>query len=1128
MQDAKTSGGAHLSPAVFWIVAGFFLLSGLSSLIYQIIWTRLLVFVFGSTTFATSTVLAVFMGGLAIGSFVAGKKADSLKRPFYWYGILEAIIGVWALATPSLLAAALPIYKTLFQSLHEQQLLFGLVRFLVASIVLLPPTACMGATLPLLSRFITSSLSTVGDRIGTLYSLNTLGAVIGSVAAGFLLLPVFGLNATTLIAATINILLGASVLMVARRLEVNSVVSVINSDEISSEDQTVAHSDSLVHQSSIDTAKKEPVSGKLSQITIVTMLSFGVSGALAMIYEVAWTRCLLMVIGSTTYAFSVMLCTFLLGIFLGSYLCARVVDKIRSPILYFALAETGICFGAFVSLVLFSCLPYWNLLFAVSYPNDQSATMFFRFLSAGMIMLPITLFLGAIFPITVKICANDLQRIGNSIGNLYSVNTIGAIVGAFLAGFVVIPRLGAEQALIVTSVANLMLGIVLLLIYGKLRNAIRAFVCVGAIVVLCWTASKPEIWDRALVNYGQAQRRQIVGNPKSANLNSLQEWKNTLASRIETLFYKDGICSSVAVAEMKNPAVRVLFTNGHADASDLYDMENQALLAAFPLLLKPDAKDICVVGWGSGVTAGYALQFPIKRMVAVELEPAVIDTSEFFHRVNFVPEKDPRTQIEPSDGRNFLLCTPEKYDVIVSEPSNPWQAGVCNLFTKEYFEIAKNSLKPGGIFTMWSQINEMPTAGLIHILAALRDIFPHVLVFDSGSGDVCALASMEPFKISPEILEKSFANEKVRAAMAPYHLNSFDDFLSRIIMSPEGVEKSIGQVPANGDDKNFLEYDIARSYENAAHRPENSHWIFRNQGPVWNFVSWERTTPEGKALEYARVAQHCLLRNPSRAISWATASIKERPTSFAFSIVVQAFILQNNFDKAVAVLDDAARMVPIDARIRGLRGMIALRRSDYVKAQEELTLAVKQEPSNSFYRFLLAQTYSPLDTGQQVFFQEPESTDPSKVIALTSIVENDQSFVKQQPAVLFVLGKAYIELGKNEDAIRILSTAVKQIPDAFLPWRLLGQAYATQKNWAKANYCYDRSSALVASQLPKLINDAVNSLNSGDETSALQKFQMALEMSPSNKTAMEHIAELSKKNANAKMLYEKMTKTVVK
>lgn len=1120
---------ADLPRSAFLIVAAFFLLSGLSSLIYQVIWTRLLVFVFGSTTFATSTVLAVFMGGLALGSYVAGRWADNAKRPFLWYGILEGIIGLWALATPLLFSFALPLYKSLFLQLHEQQYVMLLVRFLVASIVLLPPTACMGATLPLLSRFVTASLSTVGDRVGTLYAVNTLGAVFGSFAAGFFLIPELGLSITTWIAAAMNLLLAFSVFFVAKSVfkESTEAPASESAGGVASESAPSATVTAEASSGASPLVQPDPTNSlqgapaRMSGVTLATMISFAISGALAMVCEVAWTRSLLLVIGSTTYAFTVMLCTFLLGIFLGSLVCARYVDRLKQPIVVFALAEIGVCFTGFVSLILFSQLPYWNLGMLALLPNDPAIIMFSRFLTSALVLVPITLFMGAIFPLAVKICANDLSRIGSSIGKLYSVNTVGAIFGAFLAGFFIIPMLGPELALIVTFVANLFLGLVLLFIFGKLRTGIKVFVCLGAMAVCAWVVQKPQIWDKEVLTHAQTHRRQIVARPELATLDNLAKWKESLRT-IDTLFYKDGVCASVAISEGKNPHIRVLYTNGHADASDTYDMENQALASALPLLLKPDAKNVCVVGWGSGVTAGAALQFPILDMICVEIEPAVLETSKFFHHVNWIPEQDKRTRLERTDGRNFLLCTPEKYDVIVSEPSNPWQPGVCNLFTKEYFQICRDGLNKNGIFSMWSQIYEMPTKDLQHILSALREVFPHVFVFDSGSGDVCAIASVEPFKLSPALLAKSLSDPRVAKSFAPFKMKTPEDFLARIRMSPGGLNAGVGKALPNTDDKNFLEFDIAKGYENAVYKKQNLEWMLNNQGEIWNFIDWSGTSKADKARECAKVAEHCLLRDRKRALTWAKASLEEEKNNAAYAVIAQAHMMDNDYAGAKQVLDEADKACKPDGQIDAVRGSMALRLSNYTEARASLEKAVALDPKNSLYKFLLAQTYAPLDLGQQNVYQAPPDLNPARVIQLCSELEQDPKFVARQPSMLFVLGDAYLQAGKVDDAIRVLKQAVQIIPDAYIPWRLLSKAYSIKKQWRDADICSDKSAQLAAAQVGAVITNGAIQEDAKNFQGALQNYRLALEMSPSNKAALMLLSNLAKRYEKARVVLDKM------
>ncbi len=1085
--SANRSVGSNLN---FFIIAVLFLFSGMSSLIYQVIWTRLLVFVFGSTTFATSTVLAVFMGGLALGSYFAGKRADKLRNPFLWYGILEGIIGFWALIAPFLFAAAIPLYKACFEQLHLQIILFGLLRFVVAAFILLPPTACMGATLPLLSRFVTRSLDTVADRVGTLYAINTLGAVVGAVAGGFVLLPSFGLNYTTIIAAAVNFLLAGGVYLLSKAWKTDSA-------EIDTSSEPAA----------------ESADQKLPVMVLATMIGFSISGALAMIYEVAWTRCLLMVIGSTTYAFTVMLSAFLIGIFGGSIIGSKFVDKLKSPIIWFAFCEITLCLTGLLSMILFNYLPYVNLAAVSVVGKNEWLNMIFRFCGAGVVLIPVTFVLGLIFPIAVKVCARDLQRIGSSIGKLYSMNTIGAIVGAFLAGFVVIPYLGTEESLIVASVANLLLGVLFLLLFSDLRKLIKVFSAVACVALIYWASTGPQIWDYNTITLAQAERRNYMYDAQT--LPSYPEWVKTLVANNKLLFYKEGICANVAI--YLTSGVTSLLTNGHVDASDTTDMENQAMLAAYPLLLKPNAKDVCVVGWGSGVTAGYALRFPIEKLTCAEIEPVVIDSSVFFKKVNYSPQNDKRLIIEPSDGRNFLLGTSKKYDAIISEPSNPWQAGVCNLFTKEYFQVCRDSLNPTGIFTFWTQTNEIPTKNLKQVFASLERVFPkNVFIFQTGSGDVTALASKEPIRFNLAELKKTLERPDVQSTVAKFNLKTAEDFLARVDVCPAGLEGLVQGASLNSDDTNHLEYEVSKSYENRTYIKENVDWLLKNTGPVWDYIDWGGMTAEEKAAELGKIARASMRRSIDRSIMWASESMRVHPNAQAQSLIAEAYILERNFEAAEKAIAEGKKLFPTDAKFVGLSGVIALRHADYLKARQDFADALKLDASEYSFRYYLALTYSPLDLGEiNGIYVPPPDLDPAKVLELCKESVQDKVFVDSRPGVVLVYADALRTLGQNEQALATLHDFVKSKPNGYLSWRILGETYAAMKDSKRALFCMNRSFNLVAPDLPNFLKKARDAMGKGNEIEAVRQLQLALEMSPAHPDTIYLLADYAKHSPKA-------------
>ena len=1095
----------------FLIVAALFLLSGMSSLVYQVIWTRLLVFVFGSTTFATSTVLSVFMGGLAIGSYFAGRKADRIQKPLYWYGILELVIGVWAVITPVLLGAAIPIYKMCFEALHLNVIAFGLVRYVIAAVILLLPTACMGATLPILARFVTENLEQVGDRVGSLYAINTLGAVLGSIAGGFMLIPSFGLSTTTYIAAAVNVSLTIIVLLISKL------------PSFAERDKTLAQiqSQELAAPTEKDT--------KLSGLVIATMASFGISGGLAMIYEVAWTRALLMVIGSTTYAFTVMLSSFLVGIFTGSFICSRFADKLKSPVLWFGLVQVLLCLFGILSLFTFNQLPYMNLLAGNQFSQSPELTLVFRFLLSGFVLLPISLCLGLIFPLAVKICAQDLQRIGSSLGKLYSVNTIGAIIGAFLAGFVIIPGLGSEMTLLATSLANLVLGVFLLTAFSDMKVSIKALTSIACliIVITCWI-KPPQFWDYNTIVAAQIVRRQMLVIKSMPFWESLSLFK-TLEQGGKILFYEEGKCANVAVRKLTNRDAVSLITNGHVDASNQSDMQNQAMLGILPLLFKKDQDDVCVVGWGSGVTSGYALRFPIKQMICSEIEPVVLKTSKYFHSVNYKADLDNRTVIEPSDGRNYLLGTSRKFDVIMSEPSNPWQAGVCNLFTKEYFSLCKDSLKPGGVFTMWSQVNEVPTEDLAAVLKSLSDVYPCVYVLDTGDGgDINAVAFMQDTKISYEQVKKNLEIKEVKDAVARFDLATPEDFIARIVVSPGRLKKAVENSFSNTDDRNRLEYDVAKTYENKQYMVANRAWFRDQHGDIWDYIDWGSLSIEQKAEAYLKVARSCLsyfaLAKSTRAMDWARESMRIYPSANALSLIAELQISDHEYQALAKTIEEGSKAYPHDGRFIGLGGIAALQLGDYVNARNMLSKSLQLNPDDSNFKYYLALCYSDLNITQlDGLYFPPPSVEPTKVVELLAPAVKSETFLNGKPQALLILGDAYKQLGKYDEAEKLLTQLVSMKPNGYLGWQVLGDIYSCKKEPGRARYCWNKAYGLTTRDLPNFVQTAIKFATEKNDLAALKQIQSILQIAPANEDARELLKVLAGRNPLAAKLLIQVT-----
>lgn len=942
----------------FLLVLALFFASGFSSLVYQVIWTRHLVLIFGSTTLATATVLAVFMGGLALGSFFAGRIAHKIEKPFLWYGILEGIIGFWALFVPVLLDIAVSSYRVIWELTHFDFFSFSLLRLALAAMILLLPTTLMGATLPLLSKYVTESVETVGNKIGTIYAFNTLGAVCGAAQAGLILLPTLGLNVTTMIAAGINLLLCLIVIGFSLKVERDDqleeqkrkgeemAAAAVASAKLAKE-RAEAEADAKANTAALKKAKKknknkgkkpsenetqedaenlnatvstatgantvdlsekeateqgeaenaqtiqgsERVSENATEekclasspgLVALALVSICISGAAAMIYEVCWTRTLSMIIGGSTYAFTVMLATFLSGIFLGSFLCAKFVDRIKHPYLAFGVLQILVAVGCLASLSMSRFLPEWNLLLNDRFPNALFS-VWIRFLLAESVLLPLTLFLGALFPVVIKCTASNVKHIANDVGTVYSANTLGAIIGSVLAGFVLIPHFGVEETIVIATAVNVFIGALLIFAEREAKLQYKFVYATVGILVFCAFVFNPyKNADKKAFLLAQSARRALRDGYDVFGAKS--DWKSTI-SRTTLNYYKDGPCSNVAVLKFAHGdkvGTYSLLTNGCVDASDGADMSQQVLLASFPMLFRPNARRACVIGWGSGVTVAELLNFPLATITAVELEPAVIEAARVFNRYTHSPEKNPRVKVEINDGRNFLLATTQKFDIIVSEPSNPWQVGVCNLFTEEYFGSVKDRLTPDGVLSLWLQLGEVSPDSVKSVMSALRNQFKYCLAMASDASNLVVLASEKPLEANYKNLQEAFKDPYITRALDKAKITNPEAVLARMWLTPKGVTYMVQNTKPNTDDLNQLEYKIGRTYESMTFGRANGVLLSENMGRPPSYVEWGNLPKDKIAGVMARVAMEATkFGHLTAAYSWARSSADEMPNKVA-------------------------------------------------------------------------------------------------------------------------------------------------------------------------------------------------------------------------------------------------------
>ena len=701
------AGSGPLSGSGLVLVYGCFFLSGATALMYEVVWLRMLGLVFGHTVYAVTTVLSAFMAGLGLGGLIFGRRAAGFRDPIHAYGVLEIGIAVSCALIPLLVWLASFAYLGLHGLLSSSYAAFSLVQFGLVFALLLVPTTLMGGTLPVLCQAL-AGREGIGRTAGFLYGANTFGAVAGVVLAGYVLLPALGNRAALCVAVAANLAIGVAAIAFGRRRRAGPDPS--------------------------RAATRSPAAA-LAPADLparLVLVALGVSGAVSMIYEVAWTRALVLIIGASTYAFSAMLVVFLLGIAGGAAIYSWLLGARRASPVTFAVIQLGIGLATAFVVPLFEQFPE-AVARALERSTSPSAVAFMQLAFSAQALLPSTLLIGATFPCAAAVWARTPGRAGEDIGRLYAANTLGAIIGAAAGGFALVPAIGAHGSIKLGIVLNLALAVALSLLPPRSVDARRGgLAAVAAAVAVGVVFIAP--WDPLAMSSGAA----IYGGKY---LKSTGEAKR--ATSREVLFYREGPSATVSVVrEDDNMTLRV---NGKIDASiSAGDMPTQVLMGHLPLLLHREPRDVLVIGLGSGITLGSMARHPVERLDVVEIEPAVVAASALFSRQNGGVLDDSRVRVVIADGRNFLLTTSSRYDVIASEPSNPWLGGVASLFTVEFFTLARQHLRTGGVMLQWVQGYSLLPEDLQMVVRTFRRVFPATSIWEGAAGDFLLVGRADP------------------------------------------------------------------------------------------------------------------------------------------------------------------------------------------------------------------------------------------------------------------------------------------------------------------------------------------------------------------------------------------------
>jgi spermidine synthase len=1062
-----------------------FFLSGFCGLVYQVIWMRLIGHVFGNSVFATATVLAAFMGGLALGSYLGGTVADRHSARVRLYGILEVCIGLFCIVLPFLLDAAAPIYAAVYRRFDGTSAWLHLVRAVTCGLVLLIPTTCMGATLPLLLRHFVQTRETLGWTVGLVYAVNTFGAVAGCVLTGFVLIPALGLSRTTAVAIVVNIVVGlAAIVFLEERRKGEA--------EPATAGETVADDDSRGGQQ-----------GQFSTWEArAALAAFGVSGVAAMIDEVALTRAFSLVLGSSTYAFSVMLTAFILGIGLGSIVLARWVKPDRDLVFGMAIAQWGIGVSTLAMVVMIGELPRWVVSLIGHYRSSFAALQVFEFLYLFALMLIPTCLMGLMFPLTTAIWTRRPQSVGRSSGEAYFVNTFGAIAGSLLGGFLLLPAIGVQKALFVAAALNVANAAWVLASHRRWRPALKAGVALGSVVLALAFGVLVPPWNLDELTSGPYLYASTSIQPGETAKEALQR---ELRQQGEILWTRDGTACTVTVKKTSDNILQLLL-NGKTDASTRGDDVTQKLFGHIPMLLHPKPEKVLVIGLGCGMTLASALTHGPERADCLEISREVVFAAgKYFSKFNDDCLNNTRTRVIIGDGRNHVALTDQTYDVITSEPSNPWIAGIGSLFTAEFWTLCRERLSDDGVMCQWVQSYQMDLATFRLIVRTFRGVFPNCTLWVAEPFDFMLIGSKSASPVSFETLRARLSRESVASDLKLARIEDVEGLLSHFAAGADAVSALAGHGGLHTDDNARLEFEMPR------HMYSTNLDVYLALDP--------RVRP---ALEI--LAPDSLSADAAERLALA----HRRRWHLQMSHVL---LKARRYDDALSRLEKAREADARDPEgLFGLFNLLQARaRTDYeagdpAKARKHLARLIELYPD-------IANLASSDHPGVRSLFDWPSSLNAvyaefannlGEMLRVEAMETNSPEMIEESmKAFRFArepdpkskrantnLGALLVVQKRHEEAIPHFLAVLETEPAQAGPWLNLGAAREGAGEEDEAEKCYREAMRLDARSVPALLRLAGLCEKRGRVPEAVQCYQSVLKLQPTNATALSRLKSL--------------------
>lgn len=730
---------------MFLFVLILFFLSGFTGLIYQLVWLKKLHLIFGVTTFSVVAVLIAFMFGLSLGSFIIGKYSKKFKNVFFIYGLIEGMIGLYALNIDFFFQLLDSFFIFANNQFSFSPLIFDIFRFFLSLIILFIPTFLMGGTLPLLVNGLERLDKNFGKRTGTLYGINTFGAFMGTFISTFYFIPSFGFKLTNSFAVLINIFIFISSLFIPKNEFIEEKYPSL-----------------------------ERYNFKKYFLLVIFFMGFSSFG-----YEILWNRILVLHTGSNVYAYGLVLCNILLGIGAGSLVFPFISNKIKDPIRTLGFIE--LLLGIYTIFQIYIIINFSEILtFFANFKWQNAATQVFGSLFLGSFILLFfqTFLMGLSFPVSVKILANKNEDPGNIAGKVYGMNTFGCILGTFITGLILISLFGTAKSFFIMIFINVFLAFFLL------KKKIEKILTIPVLIFLSFL---------------------FFSFPSSKLFFSASIYKD---QENKIIAFKEDLTGAIVVIEKKDGlSLEINGINVAGTMPELFLI--QKLQGHIPLLFSKDPEKILHIGLGSGGTLYTVSKHPVEEITVAEISPGIIKISQnYFKKVNDNVFNDKKVKIKVADGRNYVMASKEKFDIILSDSIHPKYQGNGFLYTKDYFNLIYLKIRDGGIVSMWLPLYSMTLKNYKEILKAFSDVFPYVSVWwfpQPMNSFTIVVGSKKPFDFD-NFLEK-IEEKKIKEDLKEIGLDEKEKIISCLIMNEKTIGFFLGNSKAHIDDLPTVEYE---------------------------------------------------------------------------------------------------------------------------------------------------------------------------------------------------------------------------------------------------------------------------------------------------------------------------------